>query len=304
MSRVYWHSRERDAELHGSERAWLSHIAQGPATAAWDLDAVTDRLDQAIKIASMIPEVEPGEFGANYLHEHMRKAIEQDRLNKEYYAWHYGTASKKPEQRPAIWAPDFQPGRKFIESLKMRLGSIVSDTNFLINGHKINAWVTGLNTAIVMGSRPVQLATRIYAQCELHCWIESRDRVWLDEIIGEGLAIGIYRQGAWADVRRLLLEGDDGPVVLAYSVTDSFPNRYINEETATRIAEEDWYELPGEERWDIALADLRRCRPWARIGPDTLDSCFEQGLTVYDLLAPDRDERVAEAFARQRAGED
>lgn len=45
-----------------------------------------------------------------------------------------------------------------------------------------------------------------------------------------------------------------------------------------------------------ALAGLRRKQPWARIAPDTLaTSSFGPMVTVYDLFAPDRDERVRRA---------
>ena len=63
--------------------------------------------------------------------------------------------------------------------------------------------------------------------------------------------------------------------------------------------QEAWYELPDDERWDRALEGLRGSKPWLQLSPETLTgNTFYIPVTVYDILAPDRDERVAAAAAR------
>lgn len=131
----------------------------------------------------------------------------------------------------------------------------------------------------------------------------------------------------WESVTELLRSRDDGPVVLSYSVCDQFPNSHIAgwkppfdeawkpdwaeggglAEWEAMSAEEkgehqrdsrhdEWYDLSGEQQWAMAMDGLRRERPWAQLGPDTLrDITFHLPVTIFDLFAPDRDERVRRA---------
>lgn len=138
----------------------------------------------------------------------------------------------------------------------------------------------------------------------------------------------------WADVQKLLRARDDEPVVTSYSVCDSFPNRVIagweappmpdgwvptwvrddaeyrteweanhptTEDRAEEYADhagEIWGALPDDEQWRMALDGLKTAQPWAQITPDNLAEVgFGSGITVYDLLAPDRTERVRAHFA-------
>lgn len=66
MSRVYFHSPAGTAELRGSEREWLNHLASGPAEAAWGLGGPSG-FERAVEILAMVPEVPDGGYGA-YLH--------------------------------------------------------------------------------------------------------------------------------------------------------------------------------------------------------------------------------------------
>ncbi|PZG16487.1 hypothetical protein C1I95_17600 [Micromonospora craterilacus] len=131
----------------------------------------------------------------------------------------------------------------------------------------------------------------------------------------------------WQQVIGFLRSRDDEPVVTSYSVTDGFPNRAIadwtppvdpqwrpdwadgggaNEWSEMTASEQDswrrdhaaeqWYDLPDGERWELAMAGLRRTRPWARLAPDTLSEvAFGWPVSVYDLFAPDSAERVRAA---------
>jgi hypothetical protein len=141
----------------------------------------------------------------------------------------------------------------------------------------------------------------------------------------------------WGEVTAFLRERDDEPVVLSYSVGDDFPNWAVADwtpppmpegwapdwaasdegraewesehpEAADRLAYYDsqsgdqWYALPERERWDLAMAGLQERSPWLRLGPDTLDYwTFGPGVTVFDLYAADRDERVRRADAEEEA---
>lgn len=44
-------------------------------------------------------------------------------------------------------------------------------------------WHLYLNTAMALGGDAIRLATRIHAQCELHCYMEEEDRRWIAEKI-------------------------------------------------------------------------------------------------------------------------
>jgi hypothetical protein len=341
VSRIYWHSPSRDVELRGSERAWCGHIARGPAEAAWDLHG-SGAYGRAVQIVALVPEVPDRGSGENYLHTSLRAAQEQEAANKALYAaW-------KPGQ-PGPWGVDYEPERKFVNSLRLKLRA--DTVKLQVAGVELDSADLDMNTALVAGSDPVRLATKIHGWCEAHCWVDGPDRAWLADIIDEGLRVGIFRRGlwyvdrpcdgppseqpdrqwspqGWDDVTGLLRERDDEPVVMSYSVCDSFPNQEtaywipeplpdewvpdwattpeglaewleIDEEGRAErrhTAERDqWYALPDEEKWRLAMAGLRD-RGWGQLSPDTLATeMFSWPVTVYDLFAPDRDERIRAA---------
>lgn len=313
MSRIYWHTEHRDAGLRGSERAWLAHIAEGPAHASWDLGR-SDSLERAQEVLSLVAEVPEGKYGANYLHRYLREAE---------------TEKAKPWQ---TYNPE--PGRRLISSLETALK--VKGFDLTIGEHTVATKNIDLNTALKAGSDVVALAAKIHGWCEAHAYILGQDRKWCADLIDEGLDAGIYRRGlwyhdlpneegerkwsdqGWGKVTELLRETDDGPVVLSYSVTDQFPNADIagwyvpnadglvldwdvltsEEQDARSKRADEWYDLDPAERWRLGTAGLLEKQPWARISSDTLRSTtFGVPVTVYDLFAPDRDERIAKAFA-------
>lgn len=122
----------------------------------------------------------------------------------------------------------------------------------------------------------------------------------------------------WEEVQAFLREHDDEPVVMSYSVCEQFPNAHVGgwmpawpegveerwdalteEQQAERSErEEAWYELDGDEQWRISMEALRVEKPWLQLAPDTLATVtFGPGVTIYDLFAPDRDERIRAAVA-------
>lgn len=308
MSRVYWHTKDDVAELAGSERAWLAHLVRGAAMAAWDLESNSGNLERALEIVAMVP---PG----SYLHDKARDAVAQDERNGAAYKdWKPG--------KPLAFATDYSLIEGFVSSVRTWLNGF-SDDGLIVAGHRLSARDINHTTALVVGSEEIQLASKIDGWCEAHCFIEQEDREWAADIIAEGLRLGVYRstlkgysQG-WEQVQELLRKSDDGPVVLSYSVCDSFPSPHVHpdypgreevedwdeygdeEKQAIRGWENDWYELSHDERWDGGIAWLKTKRPWARLSPDTLGAVtFGSLVTVYDLFAPDRDERVKAAFAK------
>lgn len=321
MSRVYFHSPSGEAELHGSERAWLAHLASGPARAAWDLD-LSDSLQRAAAILAFVPEVPDGEYGANYLHTYLREAQAENVANRAVYTdWKPG----QPFSGPTSHANQHRLVSALQTSLKVQgLRMVVAEVEL----HTSNV---ELNTALVAGSDPIRLAAKIHGWCESHCWVEGQDRMWLADIIDQGLDAGLYRRGfwyadqsdgpkdkwssqGWEEVQTLLRSRDDEPVVMSYSVGDSFPSphthldwpgrdveRWDDYSDAEKQAIEDWQERWYDDedhagKFDAGMAWLRQKRPWARIAPDTLaEVTFHLAVTVYDLFAPDRDDRIRRA---------
>ena len=333
MSRVYWHSEQRTVELHGSERAWLNHVARGPAIAAWDLTPGTDLLERATALLDMT-------VGESYLHPLLRAA------QTEYDTYH---ASWKGLP-PGVMSPrrfDPEPERRLAAALKTALH--VEDLQLDVAGVRLHTGDVELNTALVAGSDPIRLAAKIHGWCEAHAWVDGPDREWMAGIIEDGLATGIYRRTlpapsgdtrpphtqGWEDVLGLLRESADGPVVMSYSVCDDFPNLGIADWAPPRLpddwrpawadsaeglaewdayddaekaesradaAESAWYDLSEERKWALAMDGLRSSHPWARIAPDTLAGVtFGPSVSVYDLFAPDRDDRVRAAAGMEHA---
>lgn len=307
MSRVYFNSPSGGAELLGSERAWLAHLAAGPAEAAWDLDG-PGSFDRACAIMEMIPEVPEGQLGTSYLHPYWRQAQAQDEANKAVYAaW-------KPGQALGGHT-DIESIRRFVDSLKLSLR--VNGVDLDVAGVHLHSGNVDLNTALVAGSDPIQLAAKIHGWCESHCWVDGPDRAWLADVIDQGLDAGLYRPSAgWGEVQADLRGRDDEPVVMSYSVSDSFPNGDLggwmppwpdgvpqdwDALTEAQRQERDersdaWYDLPANEQWTIAFEALQQVRPWAQLTPESLaEVTFSSPVTVYDLFASDRDERIRKA---------
>lgn len=321
MSRVYFHSPSETAELGGAERAWLDHLASGPAEAAWGLDPYSvDGFERACAILATVDEVPEGDYGANYLHRYLREAQEQDRRNKAVYA------SLKPGQSPFTGRTDHEPMRRLVTSLRTAM-RVSGGLTMTVSGVRLGSRNIDLNTALVAGSDQVALAAKIHGWCEDHCWVEGTDRAWLADLIEHGLQTGLYRRGmGWEGpaqyhtgpgVVPLLRARDDEPVVMSYSVCDQFPNSAVGDwmppwpegvpqdwkelteeqEEERSQREEEWYELPSERQWEIAMAGLRTDRPWARLAADTLRAVtFHLPVTVYDLIGSDRDDRLRSAI--------
>lgn len=151
-----------------------------------------------------------------------------------------------------------------------------------------------LNTALKVCSDPVALATRIGAQCGIHCFIEEQDHPWAAELLRQGRHSGVLREGAgWDGVIELLCdaEGAPGPVVCSYSTTDGFPNPDMGiaggwtppELEDGELDHEAWYGLSDAEQWTYSVAGIRELGG-LQISPGTLRETFGHNRSFIDLF--------------------
>ncbi|MEU4234822.1 hypothetical protein AB0F17_62005 [Nonomuraea sp. NPDC026600] len=290
MSRLYFATPTSRAELHGSEFMWLRELGQRPGRAAWELDRF-EAFERAAEILSWVPEVPDRGHGEGYLHRNLREA----------------------QANPG---PFGEREQDLISSLQSALHG--NGLKLHIAGAELSSLDVEFNTALVAGSDPVRLAAKIGAWTHHNPYIEGPDRWWAANVIEEGLTTGQYRRTllvrpspvnaeprlvdqGWDDVLAFLRERDDEPVVLHYSGDWGFPSP---EAAAFELPEDEhggadlapWDALPDDRQWELAVAGLRRGRPWARLAPDTLAEVpFGPMVSVYDLFAPNRDERVRRA---------
>lgn len=268
MSRVYFHTPSGDAELLGSERAWASSIVENLSTGI-----VTPHFgEQRDRMLELIPQ------------DHYLRAV--------------------PVDNPG-WERSFQTAWRVELDLEWR-------------GQKLDAWTFSLNTALTLGNDQVRFLARLHAQCEIHGWVAGPHRRWLADIIDRGRELGLYRSGVgWEAVATLLRERDDEPVVMSYSVTEQFPNAYASDwmpawpagkpERWDALSEEEqdersarseaWYDLSDKQQWEHGLRWLRIQPGMKAMRPADWDEFrFGHGLSAFDLIAPDRDERLDRAL--------
>lgn len=229
-------------------------------------------------------------------------------------------------------------GRQWVDDVELYMGGYSCDqgpNRFLFRGEELNNWHVLLNTAIVAGSDAVRFLARFDAQCEIHGRIEGPDRAWAADIIEFGRSQGVMRFGSgWEDVIDLLRRRDDEPVVMSYTVCDSFPdirattwkpdeskfprqlgecsaghedrsvcNEYIcweiTEDYLHEYAMEQFAALSNEEQWRYGLEYLREYGP--RIQPDEWETYrFGQSVSAFDMAA-DRWERIMEERRQEAA---
>jgi hypothetical protein len=285
VSRVYFHSPSGDAELHGSERAYLGGLCTDIAIGVLDLDN-SFRAERALN-GILAPDLAPIPNGA-----------------------------------------DYQQWRRDLET-RLAIGSMFRGAPFQWRGRPIQSFALMMNTALAVGNNAVRLAARLHGQCEIHTWVDGPNRAWLADVMQTGLDHGIFRSGfwfedgpggprrwsdqGWESVITLLRARDDEPVVTSYSVTESFPHSSIgdwmpawpegvlrdwdalseDDKQARSDRQEQWYDLDDPEQWRISMAGLREDSGGLELKPDGWDSfVFRHGLSVLDLFAHDRDERL------------
>ena len=140
--------------------------------------------------------------------------------------------------------------REQYTSQMMKIYLSLGEGSLCVFGKDVDIWALQLNTLLSSGSEPLTFAARLHGQCEVHGYIEGKNRQWLSSVIRKGLAHGIYREDAgWHEVIDLLSETEEEPVVLSYSVCNDFPHQ-------------------SEKEWRQAIGELRASRSALEIGPD------------------------------------
>lgn len=156
----------------------------------------------------------------------------------------------------------------------------------------LETWALSLNTALRAGSDVVALASRIAAQAEIHCYVEGENRDWMRSLILEGRRVGLLRADAgWEDVMSLLSKSDTGPVVLSYSVTESFPNSgvagWCPEDATDDLAWDGWYDLPDAQKWEMGMSGLRQSgSDGLELSPKNLRYPFGHSMSFIDIFGP------------------
>jgi hypothetical protein len=258
MSKIYFHTRTSTAELMGSERGWLRHLASQTARGWWGLDDMADPLGRAVDIAGMIVPNSCGQYIKTTMAEVGRYSIPYPTDNhvaviKDYAqqalddrAWYeetwkrYTTAGLNPVHEVHC---DFTGRDRLVDVLRTCLR--VHNVPLQVGDHVVFSMNVELNTALAAGNLAVCLAAKIHGWCEIHPWIEETDREEFADLIGCALQDGLYREGlwyddgrgkrtwhdqGWADVIALLRDTTThpGPVVLSSSVCDQFPNPEVS----------------------------------------------------------------------------
>ena len=171
-----------------------------------------------------------------------------------------------------------------------------SERPLVVAGEKISGWQVLLNTAIAAGSDPVCFLARLHGQCEIHGWIAGEDRAWLAGIIKDGLESGVMRgqlrghSMGWDSVIALLESNSSEPVVMSYSVCESFPRMSLWKPDM-KVDGDGEPDADISDAWD-AMTDAEQfaaCMPAIaamQIKPgDLRTEGFGHGMSALDVLA-------------------
>lgn len=298
MSRIYFHSPSGEAELRGSERAWMGGLVNDIALGILDPDS--NNADQLMRL------VAPG----HYLHAAERAG--------------YGWVGKWQETFRLAWGGIMSDGAFVWRGHRIDAWTMNLNTALQIGADplklaarlhaqcEMHAWVDGPNRT----------------------WLADI----INEGLKTGLFRGTLRYDAtptapaqevsqgWEEVAALLRSRDDEPVVTSYSVCEQFPDSYnttfdpakpdgwipkywdqddwdalSNHERDTYWAQDGrgelYNELPVEEQWRYAMEWLRAQPGMLEMTPDTWSGYhFGNGLSVLDLKRGDWERRLDKAF--------
>lgn len=223
MSYIYFHSPEGRAKVRGSERLYMAHLTSRLLVATLSMSET--RGEGFGDIIDFIPK-------GHYLLDCYREC---------------GNNLYNPT---------------FLDRFKTWIHA-ESDGIFEVSVFKASVFETKLNTAYVLANDVIKLMSRLHGQCELHCYVEAKNRKWLSGIITKGLKGSILRNNqGWKSVIQLLESGSQTPVVCSYSVSYGFPNTYVAGvvspgEYMDDSRESAWYDLSEVERWDLAIQGIR-----------------------------------------------
>lgn len=171
-----------------------------------------------------------------------------------------------------------------------------------------------INTAVVAGSDPIALLTRIHAYSEEGLLVGGMDRSWLAGIIDAGLGAHILRdKPGWESVAELLRSDSRSPAIITTSqgvslswLQGAAAGFYAaGQSDKERWAGQEAFEaLPEAERWDRSIgALLEERRPdgswWLMLDPDTFHKPSHlELLTAFDAIEADAAAQKAEKDRR------
>lgn len=245
MSRIYFHSPSGDAEVRGSERAFMGHL-------------VNELFQVAIGVSDWDTPERP----------HVLRRI--------IYPNHYCLKAT---------------GAEFARQLRTALYVAMDTPVIWVDGQVVQTFSAALNTAMAMGSDPIKLCARLHGQCEIHTYVEGKNREWLAKKIEQGRDVGVLRSDqGWEETVTMLRTRKDEPVVTSYSVCEQFPNAHAAGWKPDKLTEEGeadwdaWYDLPSAKQWEMGMSALRQTA--LEMKPSNWGKYyFHDGLTGFDLLA-------------------
>lgn len=277
MSRVYFHSPSGTTEILGSERAYMSGV---------------------------IEDITCGFVASDIRYEHGRQRY-VDLLPADSYL------RRMNGDGDSFWQNSFLTAWRVGMSLSYK-------------GLMLDTFTLSLNTAVLVGDAPIRLLARIHAQCEIHGYILGPDRSEIADVIDAGLERSIYRRDSGLEeLATFLRSSDSEPVVTSYSVTEGFPNCLVGDwmppwpegvkswdelpedvqQTRTDRSEA-WYDLSKEEQWKISYAGVEDTPNLRPISVASLGEKFGHNLSVFDLAAPDWEQRLQRLTADDSVLED
>jgi hypothetical protein len=163
-----------------------------------------------------------------------------------------------------------------------------SPSAFQYEGDAIDTLNVGVNTMTAVGGPLLGVVAWIHGQCEVHGYIEGEYRDWLADQLDQGVRAGLLREhpdahyDGWGQVAAMLRGGRTEPVVMSYSVCDTFPEPPSNLDEEQQDA---WYNIDPDERWIDGLTRLRGGEGnVGALDPRTLpERRYGDGKTIFDL---------------------
>lgn len=185
-----------------------------------------------------------------------------------------------------------ETGKRFAETFSTALAVCMETPLLWVDGNVVETFAASLNTGLVMGSAPIMAYARLHGQCEIHAFIEGRNRGWFAKILQQGLLDGIMRSGVgWEETITMLGSRNDEPVVTSYSVCEQFPNPHATGWKPSKVDEDGeadwdaWYEIPESEQWEMGMKALRASKMLEIRPRDWKTFYFNDGWTGFKLLA-------------------
>lgn len=158
-----------------------------------------------------------------------------------------------------------------------------------------------INTGVVAGSDPIALLTRLHGYAEEGIIVDGPDRAWLAAIIDVGLQTHILRdEPGWTSAAQLLRADDRSPVVITTSSGASLSwlqGSALGIYTANQTDQERWAAdealeaMSQPERWDRTIGAMIQTRNseghwWLTLSPQTFhEPSHCELLTAFDAVA-------------------